>query len=290
MSQKKKIIFSDPKDSRTGFLSNESKYGFVIEDKRWKTVEHYVQAKKFRGTQYEEEIRLAPTVYQVKRLTKQRDFLSISDSGKISKKITYGRNGEYSMRKDWKSAKRSVLKEAIFAKFTQNKHLTRKLLDTRDAKLVDVNDPLTGIVIEEVRGEINKKDNSPPMGIPVHNSNKLKDFGYPTLSPQEKQFVSGIITMSKRISEMEGWDKIFREMIEDVVYILTSKEDEIKNILKYINSFYKISWTKIYHDAPNTYEIIHELQDLFQRVDNTQGSQCYLTVAAFLLVLIEVLR
>ena len=281
----KTINFSDPRDSRTGFLSDGSKYSFILDEKRWPTVEHYIQAKKFEGTQYVEEIRGAPTVYQATRLAKPREILFINDSGKISKKIAYGKNGEYNIRKDWGKCHSSILKEAISAKFTQNKRLTKRLLDTRDAHLVDEKNPMTGIILEKVRSEL-RKNKSESSSISSryndsYNSTHIKDFKSPSMSSQEKQFVIGVITISKRISEMEGWDKIFKEMIEDVTYILTSDKEEIKNILNYINSFYKIPWTKIYHDLPNTYEIIHEIQEIFDGVDNSQGSQ-YFTVAAIL--------
>ena len=39
-----------------GCFSNFAKYGFYINDKFWKTSEHFFQAQKFKDTEYEEMI------------------------------------------------------------------------------------------------------------------------------------------------------------------------------------------------------------------------------------------
>jgi predicted NAD-dependent protein-ADP-ribosyltransferase YbiA (DUF1768 family) len=284
----KAILFCNPVDIRTGFLSNESKHGFTLEEKRWKTVEHYIQAKKFEGTHYEDEIRLCPTVFQVKRLTKSKDEIFIGDNGKINRTPVYGRTGEYRIRKDWSSATQArFLEEGVRAKFIQNNHLSRRLIDTRNAKLIDEKNKLLGSILEKIRRELNKnniasslrKTNAPSL----FQLDKIKDLKFHKLPQLEKSFVIGIITIAKRISIMEGWDKIFKEMVEDVVYILTSNKTEIKDIFDYINFFYKIEWTKLYRDMPNIYEIIHEIQEIFKEIDkSSQGSHRSITITAML--------
>jgi predicted NAD-dependent protein-ADP-ribosyltransferase YbiA (DUF1768 family) len=284
----KAILFCNPLDIRTGFLSNESKHGFILEDKRWMTVEHYIQAKKFEGTHYEEEIRLSPTVFQVKRLTKVKDEIFIGDNGKLNRRPVYGRNGEYRIRKDWSiEIQNRFLEEGVRAKFTQNKYLSKRLIDTRTSKLLDEKNKLIGPILEKIRKELTKnniessfrKTNSPSL----FQSDKIKDLKFHKLPPQEKNFVIGIITIAKRISVMEGWDKIFKEMVEDVVYMLTSNKSEIKDIFDYINFFYKIDWTNLYRDMPNTYEIIHEIQEIFKETDKSQGSQKSITIVSILI-------
>lgn len=69
------IIIPAPNDLKYGYLSNDSKYGFFEDDVYWPTVTHYVEAKKFEGTQYEAEIRSAKTALQAKRKTKERDTI-----------------------------------------------------------------------------------------------------------------------------------------------------------------------------------------------------------------------
>jgi predicted NAD-dependent protein-ADP-ribosyltransferase YbiA (DUF1768 family) len=61
------ITVSNPSDPRTGYLSNSSHYGFFMNNKWFPTVEHYIQAKKFSGTIYEDEIREAKTVLEARR-------------------------------------------------------------------------------------------------------------------------------------------------------------------------------------------------------------------------------
>ena len=41
-----------------GCFSNFAHYDFVLDGKKWMTSEHYFQAQKFCGTEYEEIIRL----------------------------------------------------------------------------------------------------------------------------------------------------------------------------------------------------------------------------------------
>lgn len=45
-------------------FSNFSPHGFEIDGRYWPTVEHYFQAQKFAGTEYEEQIRQAETPKQ----------------------------------------------------------------------------------------------------------------------------------------------------------------------------------------------------------------------------------
>ena len=96
------IEFSGSRSPVTGFLSNESNYGFTLEGRKWPTVEHYIQAQKFVGTQYEETIRKAKTVHQAQRLARERRFLA-EEQGKIVKKKAYGKKKEFRIRKDWEA-------------------------------------------------------------------------------------------------------------------------------------------------------------------------------------------
>ncbi len=44
-----------------GCFSNFSKHGFELNGKYWMTSEHYFQAQKFAGTEFEEQVRLSAT-------------------------------------------------------------------------------------------------------------------------------------------------------------------------------------------------------------------------------------
>lgn len=48
-----------------GCFSNFSKHGFTLDEKYWMTSEHYFQAKKFGGTDFEEIIRLLDNLIDV---------------------------------------------------------------------------------------------------------------------------------------------------------------------------------------------------------------------------------
>lgn len=274
-SLQKEIIFSRPGDTRTGFLSNESKNSFVLEEKRWPTVEHYLQAKKFDGTQYEEVIREAPTVFQAKKLARGRMEIS-AEGGRMTKNRVYGKNSEsvYHIREDWSSVEPGILEDAIRAKFTQNKRLQNKLLDTHNAKLIDSNNMFTGPILERLRSDLSKRNQPVSEGAGSKGMDDIpKDIKSPTLTATEKKFVRSVISLSLRIAENEGWDRVFGEMIEDAVYNLASGKREAQKIIAYINSIYSIPWTLIYQDLPNTEKLINEVQLIFKKMDVTQEYQ-----------------
>ena len=99
-----------------GCFSNFSRHYIFLKDKVWKTSEHYFQAQKFSGTEFEEKVRLAATPKEAAEL---------------------GRNRKFPLRKDWETVKDDIMREALRAKFTQNKELKKILLETGDAELVE---------------------------------------------------------------------------------------------------------------------------------------------------------
>jgi ribA/ribD-fused uncharacterized protein len=99
-----------------GEFSNFAKYQILLDDKRWPTSEHYFQAQKFENAEYKEAIRKADTPMIAARL---------------------GRDRKQELRKDWKSAKVGVMRNAIFAKFTQHEELKKLLISTGNAKIIE---------------------------------------------------------------------------------------------------------------------------------------------------------
>lgn len=99
-----------------GWMSNFSYYPIKLGGRTWPTSEHYFQAQKFAGTEYEERIRRMPSVDEAARL---------------------GRNRRLPLRRDWNAVKEQVMLEALRAKFTQHPELREALLATDDAKLVE---------------------------------------------------------------------------------------------------------------------------------------------------------
>ena len=99
-----------------GEFSNFSPHPFELNGRVWPTSEHYFQAQKFPGTDYEETIRLAKSPMIAARL---------------------GRSRKHPLRPDWEAIKEDIMREALRAKFTQHPALNSLLLGTRDAEIVE---------------------------------------------------------------------------------------------------------------------------------------------------------
>lgn len=103
-----------------GCFSNFSKHSFELDGRKWKTSEHFFQAQKFVGTQYYEDILNAKTP-------------------KIAAKL--GRNRNFPLRKDWEEVKENIMRQALFAKFSQNELIKKVLLSTEGEELIE-NSPI----------------------------------------------------------------------------------------------------------------------------------------------------
>lgn len=103
-------------DEPFGCFSNFAPYPIKINGKIWPTSEHYFQAKKFTGTEFEEEIRQAKSPMIAARM---------------------GRHRGKPLRADWERVKDEVMRQAVLAKFTQHADLREMLLATGDAVLVE---------------------------------------------------------------------------------------------------------------------------------------------------------
>ena len=110
------IYFYSPREQPYGCLSNFSRHGILMDDTWWPTVEHYFQAQKFVGTEYEDAVR------QAKSATKAKGM---------------GRSRKYKLRRDWEQVRDSIMREAVLAKFTQHAELRTILLGTGDAIIVE---------------------------------------------------------------------------------------------------------------------------------------------------------
>ncbi len=99
-----------------GCFSNFAPYPIEIGGKVWPTSEHYFQAQKFAGTEFEEAIRLVKSPMIAARM---------------------GRVRSKPLRADWERVKDEVMRRAVLAKFTQHEDLRATLLATGDAMLVE---------------------------------------------------------------------------------------------------------------------------------------------------------
>jgi len=130
-----------------GCFSNFSRHGFELDGKYWKTSEHYFQAMKFEGTEFEDKVRQARSPKEAATLGRRRDF---------------------PLRKDWESVKDDVMRRAVRKKFETHADIREVLLETGDEHLVE-NAPsdyywgcgkdgtgknMLGIILMEVREQL----------------------------------------------------------------------------------------------------------------------------------------
>jgi ribA/ribD-fused uncharacterized protein len=111
----KQILFYRVRDAY-GEFSNFSAHPIQLKKCLWPTSEHYFQAQKFAGTEYEEVIRQAKSPMIAARL---------------------GRSRAHPLRSDWEKVKDDIMREALLVKFTQHPKLHALLLSTGDAELIE---------------------------------------------------------------------------------------------------------------------------------------------------------
>ncbi len=99
-----------------GEFSNFARFPIRLKGKMWPTSEHYFQAQKFAGTPHEEQLRRAKSAMKVAKM---------------------GRERSRPLRRDWESVKDNIMREAVWAKFSQHEELTALLLSTGDRKIVE---------------------------------------------------------------------------------------------------------------------------------------------------------
>ena len=110
-----RILFYRTAD-QYGAFSNFSAHPLELKGVVWPTVEHYFQAQKFAGTPHEDQIRLAKSPMIAARM---------------------GRSKERPLRGDWIEVRDDVMREGLFAKFTQHPSLRSLLLRTGSVELVE---------------------------------------------------------------------------------------------------------------------------------------------------------
>jgi ribA/ribD-fused uncharacterized protein len=99
-----------------GCFSNFSRHGIHLDGAFWPTTEHYFQAQKFHGTEYEDAVRRAATPKFAARM---------------------GRDRALPLRPDWEAIKDDVMRRAVRQKFTEHADLRAVLLATGDEAIVE---------------------------------------------------------------------------------------------------------------------------------------------------------
>lgn len=143
-------------NDKYGEFSNFSPYEIYVLGMNWKTSEHYFQARKFNNSDLIIKVMDAPT---------PKEAASI------------GRDRKNKICENWELIKLDVMREAIYAKFTQHNNLKKLLLSTGDEVIVEAS-PYDyfwsegadqtggnhlGKILMEVRDRIRKESNHPPI-------------------------------------------------------------------------------------------------------------------------------
>lgn len=103
-------------NDKYGCFSNFAHYDFILDGKMWMTSEHYFQAQKFCGTEYEEVIRLLESPMKAAEM---------------------GRNRDMPLRADWELVKDDIMRKAVLAKFSQNDEIKHILLSTNKETIIE---------------------------------------------------------------------------------------------------------------------------------------------------------
>ena len=109
------IRFNDPLEEPYGCFSNYFRKYFTAKGWVWMSVEHYIQAMKFEGTEHEEIIRNLPSPEAA---------------------AEYGRRTDLPLRKDWEIVKEQIVMEGIHYKFASSVGLYEKLMETGDHRII----------------------------------------------------------------------------------------------------------------------------------------------------------
>ena len=172
-------IYFFSKDNEYYFLSNYYKNDIIIDNIKYNCVEQYFQSQKFykldneKMMEYFNLILKADCPQKTKNMGSQkinpRGELWYIDKkkkelGKMNKKINEYKN--IKMRKNWDIIRNDIMKKGLFAKFTQNELLRKKLLETENKILIE-NSPydsywgnakngknMLGKLLMEIRDEI----------------------------------------------------------------------------------------------------------------------------------------
>lgn len=97
------------------WLSNLSAYGFELDTLKWRSVEHYYQAQKFKGQREFDLIREKKTGFEALKEAKKQGLTP---------------------REDWEEMRLSIMRTALNAKFQQNRKLRTQLLQTGNEELI----------------------------------------------------------------------------------------------------------------------------------------------------------
>lgn len=217
------IIFVHPRmDRKYHFLSNDSSYGFyenLDEDRKiwWPSITHFVESKKFEGTQYEDVIRKAQTVLKAKKLSRQKIVFFSGDDYAEKRRIYGTKSNVCTVRSDWKKVKTRYIYEAHRNKFKTYPKLKKLFIETHPMIIESLGDQNeTGKVLMNLRSDLRKH---------IHVDDLKNDLSQDALKNISFAKIRALLmNISLYISKMEGLKgKVLPEMVDDAIYNLSPK-------------------------------------------------------------------
>lgn len=310
MSDEPIIVIPGPLDPRLGYLNKSNiHFPFVLENKTWPTIEHFILAKRFEGTTLEEEIRKSKNIYKARILAKPSRII-IEEDGRIIKKIVYGSSnqGWCTLREDWGSTKElEYLEMATRSKFFQNKKAMTRLIKTEGIHIIDPESETikTGPVLEKIRDEYlekirskeNKKKQARKIGAPY------ADIRSRILSEEEQNLIVAMLStvnILKNIESIPENTPATMEMIEDVFYNFSgdvrgeslSNGEEIISVIRGWATERSSNWTEVARNMPNYEALMRDVENIIKTspIGATTSATTRVKIAIFIASLIRWLR
>lgn len=103
-------------NEKYGPFSNFSRHSVELKGKSWPTSEHYYQAMKFLDEDVQEKIRLCKSPGAAAAM---------------------GRDRSLPLREDWDEVRDEIMRDVVYAKFTQHEDLKELLLNTEHEHIIE---------------------------------------------------------------------------------------------------------------------------------------------------------
>jgi len=221
---------------------------------------------KFEGTDHAERIRKSSSSRQAQRLATPH-YQTFDENHEIVRRLVCGNDEmQYVIRDDWKSVERSYLENALRVKFSDQR-LLKRLLNTRDARIVDRNTPSLGPLLMMIRDEVLKPSKE---NIAAHQmKDDTRDLPKGQLTSEEKNLIDEFIRLSLTIRDLEGQNYWYAEMTEDAVLIV-GKGKLFADSVKWLD---RKSWSIIYTDYPRFEKLVRDVHSIVSQRDSFQKKQ-----------------
>jgi len=262
MTSRFKIEFGNHRHRQTGFLSNASRYSFVLDNKEWPTVEHYVCAQPFKGEPLEEQLRRSASPWHLHFLLRGKRS-SYKEGTRVIKKYSKPSKPSkpsFQQNKLW-------YQKAINNKFFQNQRIMERLLNTGNAILVDITCPYTGPILETIRKQCREErfqKNFMFSRQELEASPDVQDLSSSVLTSEDYAIINGLINAAWKYVKKTEKTCIYVEFIENALIELYPKRAE------FIIMLYQIRFPQIIKQMPRFSTIIKQIYEIFRKQDPYQ--------------------